>query len=421
MKHMKNGQEINTLVSAAVEDLTNVEIDNLTDGQGLKYDSTLNKWVNANIGSGSANIDEMTQLEYDVLPDTKLSDDVVRFAYYDGGTPQLDPDYTYVTYGQDDEIIVRIYHEGEADEEVLWFLRGFYVDGASGTDIPNELQSYLPTFGSESWITSLMYPDDTSTTPNGACGFQSGTTKLFGFTSDWQSYQAGTYWGVIDIAGVREQHNEYYDPYVYLPLTVTRHIYLNGRQYSGEGGSGSDTNVTQTEISTNDDYEVLLSGTADDQTRTEGANKSENVKVNPSTGNVTIAGTLTDKNGLQTVRSLTGAEYDALSSAEKNNGTYYHITDRNSTNVLDVNVSQTATSTDATYEVLFSGSADNVTKVEGARKNSNLTFNPSTGSLGVGGKLTVGAQPTNNMDVTTKQYVDNLIDTAITQVLDTIY
>ena len=44
-------------------------------------------------------------------------------------------------------------------------------------------------------------------------------------------------------------------------------------------------------------------------------------------------------------------------------------------------VTQTATSTNANYEVLFSGTADNTTRTEGARKNSNLTFNPSTGTL----------------------------------------
>jgi hypothetical protein len=47
----------------------------------------------------------------------------------------------------------------------------------------------------------------------------------------------------------------------------------------------------------------------------------------------------------------------------------------------DQNVTQTATSTDANYEVLFSNTADNTTRTEGARKNSNLTFNPSTGKL----------------------------------------
>lgn len=47
----------------------------------------------------------------------------------------------------------------------------------------------------------------------------------------------------------------------------------------------------------------------------------------------------------------------------------------------DVNVTQTATTTSANYEVLLSGTADNTTRTEGARKNSNLTFNPSTGNL----------------------------------------
>lgn len=44
-------------------------------------------------------------------------------------------------------------------------------------------------------------------------------------------------------------------------------------------------------------------------------------------------------------------------------------------------VTQTATTTSANYEVLFSSTADNTTRTEGARKNSNLTFNPSTGNL----------------------------------------
>jgi len=44
-------------------------------------------------------------------------------------------------------------------------------------------------------------------------------------------------------------------------------------------------------------------------------------------------------------------------------------------------VTQTATSTNADYEVLFSATADNTTRTEGARKYSNLKFNPSTGNL----------------------------------------
>ena len=49
----------------------------------------------------------------------------------------------------------------------------------------------------------------------------------------------------------------------------------------------------------------------------------------------------------------------------------------------NTNVTQTATTTSADYEVLFSATADNTTRTEGARKNSNLKFNPSTGNLTV--------------------------------------
>lgn len=63
------------------------------------------------------------------------------------------------------------------------------------------------------------------------------------------------------------------------------------------------------------------------------------------------------------------------------------VTITNSSTNTDTSVTQTATTTDATYEVLFSGTADNTTHTEGAGKNSNLTFNPSTGLLTVTGNL----------------------------------
>ena len=53
----------------------------------------------------------------------------------------------------------------------------------------------------------------------------------------------------------------------------------------------------------------------------------------------------------------------------------------NSNASSDEKVKQTPTSTDADYEILFSESASNLTKTEGARKYSNLKFNPSTGNL----------------------------------------
>lgn len=51
-------------------------------------------------------------------------------------------------------------------------------------------------------------------------------------------------------------------------------------------------------------------------------------------------------------------------------------------------VSQTATSGNSTYEVLFSNSANNTTETAGTRKDTGLTFNPSTDTLAVGKKIT---------------------------------
>lgn len=71
-------------------------------------------------------------------------------------------------------------------------------------------------------------------------------------------------------------------------------------------------------------------------------------------------------------------------------GTVFSLTKTNVTGALgytppqaDTNdaVTQTATTTNSAYEVLFSGTADNTTRTEGARKNSNLKFNPSIGQL----------------------------------------
>lgn len=47
----------------------------------------------------------------------------------------------------------------------------------------------------------------------------------------------------------------------------------------------------------------------------------------------------------------------------------------------DSKVTQTATTTDANYEVLFSETADNTTRTEGAGKAASLRFNPSKGAL----------------------------------------
>jgi hypothetical protein len=56
-------------------------------------------------------------------------------------------------------------------------------------------------------------------------------------------------------------------------------------------------------------------------------------------------------------------------------------------------VTQTATTANAYYEVLFSATADNTTRTESARKNSNLVFNPSVGLLSIAPPASSSAFP----------------------------
>ena len=80
----------------------------------------------------------------------------------------------------------------------------------------------------------------------------------------------------------------------------------------------------------------------------------------------------TNASGTPSFRALDASDIPDLS------GTY---------KTTDANVTQTATTTNSNYEVLFSGSANNTTTTEGARKTSTLTYNPSTKALSTGGAV----------------------------------
>ena len=137
----------------------------------------------------------------------------------------------------------------------------------------------------------------------------------------------------------------------------------------------SDVSVMQNNSTSNSDYRLLLSTTAMDGTETSYCNKSANFKANPSTGNMTIGGRLTDVNGVQSIRRISEADYQALSSAEKNNGTIYHRYDKVGMDSLDINVKQTpnTTSMDA-HPILFSASDSSGEVVGGTYKNPDFYY-----------------------------------------------
>ena len=629
-------------VAPTLSSLSDVTLTSPIDGQVLTYDSTNNKWVNAD--GSTANIVELTQAEYDALPSSKLSDDIVYMAYSNGS--RLDPAYSYYTYGDNDEIVVRVFDEGGSNEKVLWFFNGF-TKTSDDWAIPSELQPYVPN---NITCASETFESDSSTTQTGWIGWHSGLgtmNLLRSWTVNWTQTLGGTFYAVVDISGGQYQDTQYYDPYVYITETVNR-IYLNGKCYSDtaselseitlsdynrlttaqkndgtarfipksdigntsaldctaitgyyENNSVMNVTSTSTEIDitwnggvyigcnfrfnqgidvtdwdkivfdvntsscygggetagrpdwylqigllvypittainlnptstdwvalayfprSNTDYGTVeidvsnLTGTyyltcvchgwnatienvmlatlggyssqikymdetygeqVDFTGATASANGASglvprpviadkdkflkgdgtwaavsggggtdtwrNVKINGTQqlSTDTSSGAIDFVNGSNTtvtfnstgntisitaddeIIEITSAAYDQLSSAEKNNGKYYHITDRNSGLDVDANVTQTASSSNANYEVIFSGTADNTTRTEAVRKANNFTFNPSTGKVSAT-MVGVSGTPTANTDVATKQYVDNLIDTAITQVLADTY
>lgn len=111
----------------------------------------------------------------------------------------------------------------------------------------------------------------------------------------------------------------------YTPFYKGKPLYGLG---GGGGGSSTDENVMQTPTdNSNNDYEVLMSYSADNTERTESTRKTQHIKFNPFTKLLKLTGHLYDKWGLQTSRSLFQSEFDNLTQSEKDNGTTYYIKD----------------------------------------------------------------------------------------------
>ena len=111
---------------------------------------------------------------------------------------------------------------------------------------------------------------------------------------------------------------------------------------------------------------------------------------NPSSGVISLPAYPTDTNTHRPIQ-MNGTEILGNNTTALNlkAGSNVSLTNSSGTVTIaatDTNnaVTQTATdSTDANYEVLFSATADNTTRTEGARKSSNLKFNPNNATLSV--------------------------------------
>lgn len=220
----------------------NVKIDEMVLVTEQETSETVRKimYQDVTYGGSSANIVSLTQVEYDALPSSKESDNVLYLAYFDGGQT-LDPNYSYHKYGDNDEIIVRVYHEGQLDQQILWFFRG-WNQTSGDVAIPTELASYKPANPSSA-IHSANYPNG-GTAQDGWIGFYNNNIRAW--IQSLTQTTTGVMYGVVDIAGGERQSLPYVDdPYVYIQdADATRRIYYNGREYAEfNGGSGGGANI----------------------------------------------------------------------------------------------------------------------------------------------------------------------------------
>lgn len=199
-------------------------------------------------------VKELTQTEYDALPSTKLTDNIV---YYISGTRVLDPDYTYHTWGENDEIVVRVYHEGESDQSIKWCFRN-WNQTSGDMAIPSSLVTYAPTDLSP--IYSANYPNG-GETQDGWIGFYNNNIRAWiqstGYTTTGRMY------GVVDINGGDHQINPYEDdPYIWISSSINK-IIINGTEYgnTGGGGSGAEVIPNPTGVATEGLTKIEIDGT----------------------------------------------------------------------------------------------------------------------------------------------------------------
>ena len=179
---------------------------------------------------------------------------------------------------------------------------------------------------------------------------------------------------------------------------------------SGGGGNVDDVTVNGTSVVTNKVAVIDLTPYAEtaDLATVATTGDYDDLMDKPTLATVATSGSYNDLTNKPTIPAAqVNSDWNATSGVAKilnkptlatvaTSGSYNDLTDKPTipTNT-DEKVKQTATTTDADYEVLFSATADNTTRTEGARKGSKLKFNPSSGNLQATqlNGVTIGSSP----------------------------
>lgn len=121
-----------------------------------------------------------------------------------------------------------------------------------------------------------------------------------------------------------------------------------------------------------------------------GTNKKITIDYSQHSSNLVggNSGNIIYQSSANTTAFLESPEYDFVLRYDTENGKPYWGIDS------DTKVTQTITTTNDSYRVLFSATADDTTRTETARKATNLLFNPSSGLLTAGGFVKSGYDDT---------------------------
>ena len=205
-------------------------------------------------------------------------------------------------------------------------------------------------------------------------------------------------------------------------------------------GGGTDENVEQSNNTTNTDYRVLLSHSANDTTETAGTYKSAGLRYNPSKNaltmgsNNTTSGNNSIAEGSYTTASGDNSHsegYGSVASGDESHaegvatasGNYSHAEGSGAASGAMAHAEGYQTIANHSSQHVFgecnipddsgalSTERGNYVEIVGNGASTSQRSNARTldwsGNEVLAGKLTVGVAPTNDMDVATKKYVDD--------------
>ena len=188
------------------------------------------------ISGGGANYVELTQAEYDALPDTKLSDNVIYFI-------KRFTDYEDENTG----LLVRVMDDGT----IIWYFNNYnYRWTSDDRAVPESLRQFVPTAPDSSTYATAAYAyDHDDNERDGWIGFlinyYDNPPLIRTWTENWGSTNPGWFDGKYIVGDGDQQTNEYYSPNEDFPTNFVNKIMLNGVCYS-DGDVGNKTTYGNT-------------------------------------------------------------------------------------------------------------------------------------------------------------------------------